>query len=240
MSRMELAPIARTPISDVVYSRLVDEILSGRLAPGQSMPSERELALAFQVNRHAIREALKRVRQAGLIQISHGGKTLVLNWRENAGLEVLSALVAAGAVPPREVMRDVAVMRRSTGADAARLCALNASDEHLDRVATAARAYPVNGTGAEIGDADHAFWIAVIEGSGNLAYRLALNTLVTAFVDIGLPLIQDLGAAEFTDRDAHIALADAIVARDGERARQHAEQLLSHFVSAFTHELPEE
>ena len=63
---MQLQPVARSAVSDTVYSQLVNEILSGRIPAGEAMPSERELALAFQVNRHAIREALKRIQQAGI------------------------------------------------------------------------------------------------------------------------------------------------------------------------------
>ena len=95
---MDVTPIARTAVSDEVLARIVDEILSGRLAPGDPLPAERELAERFGVNRHAIREALKGVRQAGLVHIAQGGKTRVLDWRESAGLDVLSAVAAAGVV----------------------------------------------------------------------------------------------------------------------------------------------
>lgn len=227
---MELQPIARSAVSDTVYGQLVNEILTGRIPAGDAMPSERELALAFQVNRHAVREALKRVQQAGLIRISHGGKTRVLDWRSHVGLEALSALVAAGVVPAASIMGDVAVMRRTIGSDAARMCALNASDDALRAVSDAARDYPE--TGGE--GADLEFWTAVVNGSGNLAYRLALNTLVTAINDIGAGMIADLGATELGDREAHVALAQTIAARDADGAYRQAHHMLSHIVDALT------
>ena len=98
---MDVNPIPRgSTVSDAVFARFVEEILSGRWPAGEPVPSERELALAWQVNRHAVREALKRVQQAGLVRISHGGKTRVLDWRTHAGLDVLSGLVTAGVIPP--------------------------------------------------------------------------------------------------------------------------------------------
>lgn len=225
---MELQPIARSAVSDTVYGQLVNQILAGRIAAGEAMPSERELALAFGVNRHAVREALKRVQQAGLIRISHGGKTRVLDWRSSVGLEALSALVAAGVVPATAIIGDVAVMRRTIGADAARLCAQNASGEQLRKVADAAADYPPDG--GEGADLD--FWTAVVEGSGNLAYRLALNTLVTAINDIGAGMIAQLGAAELGDREAHVELAEAITARDADTAYRLSHQMLSHIITA--------
>lgn len=227
---MEIVPVAKTAVSDAVFAHLVDEILSGRLAIDEAMPSERELALAFAVNRHAVREALKRLQQARLVRISHGGKTRVENWRVTAGLDVLSTLAATGAVPAAQVARDIMVMRRSVAADAARLCAQNATDAQLDAIAAAAAAYPPAQTDESI-DADLTFWAAVIDGSGNLAYRLALNTLVAAFSDIGFELIAELGtAAELSDRDAHNALAERLAARDGAGARRLADELLGRVV----------
>lgn len=235
---MEIAPVAKTAVSDAVFAHLVDEILSGRLGIGEAMPSERELALAFAVNRHAVREALKRLQQARLIRISHGGKTRVENWRQTAGLDVLSTLAATGAVPAVQVARDIMVMRRSVAADAARLCARNATDEQLAGIAAAAAAYPPTQTDESV-DADLTFWTAVIDGSGNLAYRLALNTLVAAFADIGFDLIAELGtAAELADRDAHIALAERLIVRDGDGAHRLADELLGRVIEILSATAP--
>ena len=203
---MQLQPVTRKAVSDTVYGQLVNEILSGRTPPGSAIPSERELALTFQVNRHAVREALKRVQQTGLVRISQGGSTRVLDWRSNVGLEALSALVSAGAVPPEAILRDVAVMRRTIGADAARICATTADPEQLRRIADAARNYqPTH-------EADVEFW--------------------TAIDDIGAARVHELAAAEIDDIEAHLALAEAILAHDGAGAHRLAHQMLSHIVAA--------
>lgn len=231
---MDIAPVSRAAVSDAVFAHLVDEILSGRVAVDEALPSERELALAFAVNRHAIREALKKLQQARLVRISHGGKTRVQDWRETAGLDVLSTLAATGAVPALKVARDIMVMRRTVAADAARLCAANASDGQLAAVADAASAYPAELTDQTFA-ADLAFWTAIIDGSDNLAYRLALNTLVGAFADIGFESIAHLGmAAELADRDAHITLAERLVARDADAAHRMADDLLGRVVETLS------
>ncbi|MCP2290704.1 FadR/GntR family transcriptional regulator [Nocardia amikacinitolerans] len=231
---MEFAAVDRAAVSDAVFGQLVDAILAGRIAPEEPLPSERELAETFQVNRHAVREALKRVQQSGLVRVAHGGKTRVLNWRENAGLDILSALARSGSVPPQRVLYDIAVMRRSVGADSARLCAQRADPDQLAAILRAAAAYPdATADLATVIAADHAFWITVIEGSGNLAYRLALNTLVAGYADIGWELIARLGLnEEYADRDVHRELAVRIAARDADHAYADAYRLLSRLVDA--------
>ncbi len=228
---MEVIPITRAAVSDAVFGQLVDEILSGRLAPEDALPGERELAESFQVNRHALREALKRLQQAGLIRIAQGGKTRVLDWRQHAGLDVLSKLASAGTVPAASVLRDIAVMRRSIAADAAGLCASAATDEQIAAVTAAAAAYD---GGIE---SDLAFWTAIIDGSNNLAYRLGLNTLVAAFTDLGYDHILDIGLGrELADLDAHRRVADAIADRNPDLAQSLAHELLSRSVDATTQE----
>ena len=223
---MDTAPILRSAVSDIVFGRLVDAILSGAIGPDEALPSERELADTFQVNRHAVREALKRVQQAGLVRISQGGKTRALDWRQHAGLEVLSMLAATGTVPALRMLHDIVVMRRSIAADAAGLCARHGTDEQLRAVTRAAAAYGGY-------DGDLAFWTAVIDGSGNLAYRLGLNTLVAAFDDLGTDRIAALGLElELDDAAAHQELARVIADRDAAAAYRLAHELLSRIVDA--------
>ncbi len=228
---MELTPIARAgTVADSVFSRLVEEILSGRWPADRPAPSERDLALALQVNRHSVREALKRLKQAGLVQIAQGGKTLVLDWRSHAGLDMLAALAATGAVPLADALGSAAVMRHTLGVHAARLCAVRADDEQLAAVAAAAANYPEDGDINAFRDADLAFWTAIVVGSGNVAYLLALNTLVRSADEIGRELFMSVNAEMFFDREAHQALAAAITARDADAAGRLAGEALSQLV----------
>ena len=79
-------------------------------------------------SRHAVREALKRLQESGLIRISHGGATRVRDWRHDGGLDLLLALAAQGEAPPElELERAALELRACIGADAARRCAERAS-----------------------------------------------------------------------------------------------------------------
>lgn len=71
-------PIVRRKLSDEVFARLKRMITSGDLAPGDEMPSERELMERFGVGRPAIREAMRALASMGLVAISHGERAKVL------------------------------------------------------------------------------------------------------------------------------------------------------------------
>ena len=191
--------------SETVYDALKADVLEGRLAPGDAVPSERVLSTHFGINRHAVREAIKRLQQAGLVAVSQGGATRVTDWRRSAGLDLLTSLPpAAGLVAA------VAEMRAAVGADVARLCALRSPDAQI--------------VPADTEDGYVAFWEAITDGADNVAYSLALNTLVAAQRGGGID--PERYAAEREDLAAQRALADAIAAGDAERAQRLALDLL--------------
>src|SRR4051812_6949708 len=106
-------------LSGQIYALLRGEILAGRYEPGGALPSERRLSDELESGRHAVREALKRLQQAGLVAISQGGATRVRDWRRHGGLELL----LEGEVPDElEAGRAAMEMRACIGADAARRC----------------------------------------------------------------------------------------------------------------------
>jgi DNA-binding FadR family transcriptional regulator len=201
-----------------VYETLRAEILAGDL---DALPSERTLAHELGASRHAVREALKRLQQSGLVRISQGGATRVRDWRRHGGLELLLGL---DAVPPGvEIERPVMEMRASIGADAARRAAARATA--VQRAELEARAEML----AAETDLDarntiyEAFWDLIIDGADNLAYRLALNTLVR---HEAVTLDAARVAAEIADEHAVRELAGAIAAGREDAAFHAARELL--------------
>ena len=217
-------------ISDRVHASLRADILAGTLAPGEPVPSERRLAEDLGVNRHAVREALKRLEQAGLVTISQGGATRVRDWRDSGGLEILLDL-QSGTEPPADLARSVLELRASVGVDAARRCAERADDATLRAIAEMAER-----AAAAIGQDDHAvddgyaqLWRAVVLGSGNLAYRLALNSLMAALA--AYPEVA--GVVRPAEPKRVRALGRALAAADAGKAERAARALLEPDIDAF-------
>ena len=92
-------------LSSRIHAHLRAEILTGRLEADEPLPSERRLSEELGASRHAVREALKRLQQAGLIAISQGGATRVRDWRRHGGLELMLELGEPTATRPRPPRR---------------------------------------------------------------------------------------------------------------------------------------
>lgn len=223
--------LRREPLSDQVFARLRDLILTGAIAPGDALPAERELALEYGVNRHAVREAVKRLQQSRLIEVFHGGRTRALDWRRTAGLDlVVDVPGTLDAVSVPGVVHDALEMRACVGADAARLCALRGGDEVRAEIVALADEYGSRGPDlTDLNEADIDWWRLIVEGCGNLAYLLAFNSLVDGAIAMGeAPL--DLRSAELLDAEAHRDLAARILRRDAPAAERLARDLLTRSV----------
>ena len=232
---MALRPVKRKSVSDAVFEQLSDEIVAGRLGAGDSLPAERTLTELLQVNRQAVREALKRLGEAGLIETSHGGSTRVRDFRRNASLALLPRLMLRpdGTVDPATV-RSVMEMRAAIGPDVARRAAERATGEQarslgtlVDRMAGAA-----NEPHALV-QLDLQFWDELVDASDNVAYRLAYNTLRDTYEPLA-DLLADVMAVELGDVRSHRAIADAVAAADTDAAERAARRLLAKGTAAIT------
>ena len=192
-----LDPVSRRSLPDAVFERICGTIFEGRLAPGDHLPAERELAKQLGVNRNALREALKRLQQLRLVSIHPGGSTRVLDFRTSAGLDLLGALLFSGSGALRiEAARSLVELRSALGPDIAGRAAArgDASDhEAMERALAAMRAIPTTSFVARQRQSME-IWRAIVIASDNLAYRLAFNTMEHAW-----SAVQDLVAPAMRD-----------------------------------------
>jgi len=225
---MPLEKIAHQTLSDAVFEQLAAEIVWGSMAPGVSLPAERELVTKLGVNRGAVREALKRLAQAGLVRIQQGGGTRVLDFRRTAGLDFLGRLLLRpdGEIDLK-VARSIVEMRAVLAPDIAKLCARRAGP------ATAARLYEFVAAMKRAEDSldelqviSLSFWEELVRGADSVAYELAFNSLKETYALIREALMQVM-ADELRDAESCRKLADAVAKRDDVAAERCARTLIA-------------
>src|SRR5436190_11937575 len=112
---MALTPITKRLVPDDVFEQLMSEVVDGSLGPGDPLPSERRLAEVLGVSRPAVREALQRMAQTGLLQVRHGGATTVRDYRRHAGLDLLARLLVRHGELDPAVARSILEARLAVG-----------------------------------------------------------------------------------------------------------------------------
>ena len=225
---MPLQPVQRQSVADSVFEQLLDGVLTGEYDAGEDLPAERALVAALGVNRQAVREALQRLAQAGLVDIRHGGRTRVTDFRSAAGLDVLPRLLltADGSIDPA-VAVSIMELRGCLGPEIARRCAQRAHEQVRQAVDQLVRNMAAAGDDlAVLAQLDLQLWEALVDGSDNIAYRLAFNGLRRTYEPLA-ELLHSTLAEELTDHAARAQLAAAVSAGDSEAAVVAAKQLLS-------------
>ncbi len=206
-----LKPVERKSLADSVYEQLRDAIVAGDLAAGDALPSERALREQLGVNRGALREALKRLEEARLIKIRHGGATEVLDYREHAGTSLLEDLLVSpdGAVRTH-VARSIVEMRGALAPDIARLAALRGGPGCVGALREVIAEMPrAQGDIEVLQRLALSWWEALVDGSDNLAYRLAFNSLRDGYVRF-MHLLAPVLADEVGDTAAYLAITEAV------------------------------
>jgi DNA-binding FadR family transcriptional regulator len=218
---MTLARPSRAP--DVVAATLRRQILSGELAPGDSLPTEAELISQLGVSRETVRMALRLLDAEGLTTTSQGRSGVRIRHPE-----------------PERVARSLVQLFTLTGATWGDLLSFRimlepAAAAHVAEHATASQreriAAVADGGIAPDGTGYHEFHELLVEASGN-----PLLTTVLAAVEQAVRwAAAEQNITQYDRAEAaksHRAIAAAIAAKDAQKAerrmRQHLEAALNH------------
>lgn len=215
----------RRSVPEDVFEQILAEVLSGEMQPGESLPSERRLAEVLGVSRPAVREALKRVAAAGLVEVRQGDATTVRDFRRHAGLDLLPRLLIRDDELDLSVVRSILEARLHNGPKVAELAAQRRTPELIGRLNDTIR--DLENDADLVAQQHHAlaFWDYVVDGADSIVFRLMFNTLRAAY-EPALPALAFMMAAEVGRSQSYRALAAAIEAEDPTAAAAAARQLL--------------
>jgi GntR family transcriptional repressor for pyruvate dehydrogenase complex len=211
-------------LADQVAATLSEEIESGRLAEGDRLPTEVELVKQLGVSRTVVREALSRLRNAGLIEPRQGIGVFVLP-RRTRPLDLDAADTKAKVLQIVEV-------RRAMEGEAASLAATRATPQDLARMRQALdtidSAVAAGGDGV---DEDLTFHRSIAESTGNAVMVSTVRYLGdVSRSGIRVTRANEARRNDFIEavRDEHHAILAAIEAGDPEAARAAARRHMKH------------
>jgi GntR family transcriptional regulator, transcriptional repressor for pyruvate dehydrogenase complex len=177
------------------------------------------------VSRPAVREALKRVSAAGLVEVRQGDATTIRDFRRHAGLDLLPRLLLRAGELDLAVVRSILEARLHNGPKAAELAAARRQpglaallDEAVARLES--ETDPVERQRHAL-----TFWDHVVDGADSIVFRLMYNTLRASY-EPALPALAAVMAAEVGRPHAYRELAATIAAGDPDAARTAAMDLL--------------
>ncbi|MGA5545175.1 FadR/GntR family transcriptional regulator [Mycobacterium sp. NPDC051198] len=222
---MALQPVNRRSVPEDVFEQIVAEVLSGQMQPGEPLPSERRLAEVLGVSRPAVREAIKRLTEAGLVEVRQGDSTTVRDFRKHAGLDLLPRLLLRAGELDVGVVRSILETRLHNGPKVAELAAERAPSEVIAQLGRTVDALAAEPDPVEQQRQALSFWDLIVDGADSIAFRLMYNTLRQTY-EPALPALATMMAAEVGRPEAYRRIVEAIEAGDPAAARLAAQDLL--------------
>ena len=128
---MQYTSIKKGRLADDVSDQVKEAIFQGEYHPGEKIPSEHELVDLFGVSRVIIREAIRNLEQAGLVEIRRGpkGGAFILPLTHKAVSLVVKDLFRLSKGTVKEIME----VRLELEPIVARLAAYRANKDDLNR-----------------------------------------------------------------------------------------------------------
>jgi GntR family transcriptional repressor for pyruvate dehydrogenase complex len=223
-------PVYRAVKASRLYEQIVQQveesILKGQLRPGDQLPAERDLAQRFGVSRTAVREAVKALREKGLVEAYTGRGTFVTNGKSQVIRQSLDLIIK---ISQQDGSLHLAELRRILEPEIAALAAPRIEEQLLTTMRDAVDAMDrsLHDREAYI-EADLDFHLALAEA--------AENPLILALIDSIVGLLREQRSRIFDVEGGpgrgqfhHKRILAAIERRDSAAAREamraHLEQV---------------
>jgi GntR family transcriptional repressor for pyruvate dehydrogenase complex len=160
----ELRTIDRRKLYTEIVEQILESIRSGALPGGTRLPPERVLATRLGVGRSSLREALRVLEYAGVLNVRTGSGTYV----SDDGVSLAATLRARAAARGEQSPLDVVAARRALEPACAALAAVHRNGADIDRLrATMDLVSEQDRLGLDTDEGDLAFHRAVAAASHN-------------------------------------------------------------------------
>jgi GntR family transcriptional regulator, transcriptional repressor for pyruvate dehydrogenase complex len=159
-----------------IVQQIEDSITSGELKEGDQLPAERELAQQFGVSRTAVREAVKTLREKGLVEAYPGRGTFITNGTARSIQQTLDRMIRSGQAEGTVHLTEV---REILEPEIAALAAQRVDEEMLSAMREAIAVMDAARKDSEAfieGDLD--FHLALAEAAGNPLILSLIDSIV--------------------------------------------------------------
>jgi GntR family transcriptional repressor for pyruvate dehydrogenase complex len=214
--------VRRTKVYEEVAAQIRRQMAEGVLRPGDRLPAERELAEAFGVSRSSVRDAIRVLELAGLVEPRQGEGTVV----HELTLDSLVSPLASVLVTRKDLLADLLEARRLIEPGIAQRAALAATEEDIEAMQAI--------LGRQAGEI--AAGRLAVEEDTAFHYRLATtarNPVILKVIDVLMDLLQTERARSLQVRgrpkrslEGHRRILEAVRRRDGNGAGQAMEHHL--------------
>jgi GntR family transcriptional regulator, transcriptional repressor for pyruvate dehydrogenase complex len=199
-----------------IVQQIEESIIKGTLKAGDQLPAERELAQRFGVSRTAVREAVKALREKGLVEAYSGRGTFITDGTTHAVRQSLDLMVKIGQ-PEGSI--NLAEVRAILEPEIAALAAERIQESELATMREAVAVMDRAGKDPDAYvEADLDFHLALAEGAANPLILSLLDSIVALLREQRIRIFKVAGGPE-RGQIHHKRILDAVQRHEPEEAR---------------------
>src|SRR5271170_7411018 len=226
-------PVYKVVRTSRLYEQIVQQIeesvLKGILKPGDQLPAERELAQTLGVSRTAVREAVKTLREKGLVEAYSGRGTFITDGTSQAARQSFDLMVKIGQQGQQEGLPHLVELRLTLEPGIAAMAAERVTDEDLTAMREAVAVMDRSQENAEAYiEADLDFHLALAEAVANPLILSLIDSIVGLLREQRIRIFNVEGGPQ-RGQFHHKRILEAMEGRDPEMARSamraHLEQV---------------
>lgn len=200
-----------------IVKQIEDSIEKGELKAGDQLPAERELAIQFGVSRTAVREAVKALREKGLVEAYAGRGTFITSETSNSIRLTFDRMIKSG---PREGTLHLVEVREILEPEIAALAATRVTEESLDELREAIKIMDSSKADPDsFIEADLDFHLALGEAAANPLILSLIDSIVGVLREQRLSIFKVQGGPE-RGQYHHKRILEAIENHDPVGARE--------------------
>jgi len=199
-----------------IVQQIEDSILKGSLKTGDQLPAERELAQRFGVSRTAVREAVKALREKGLVEAYSGRGTFITNGTSQAMRQSIDWMTKVGQ---QDGLPHLVEMRAVVEPEIAALAATRIEEQHISAMREAFKIMDRSREDpASFIEADLDFHLSLAEAAANPLILSLIDSIVGLLREQRIRIFYVEGGPE-RGQYHHKRILDAIEQHDAEKAR---------------------
>jgi GntR family transcriptional repressor for pyruvate dehydrogenase complex len=213
-------PITRSRLNEEIVTIIQKQIMNGTIIPGAKLPTEREMAKNFNVNRTTLREALSKLENLELIEICHGDGIYAKNFLNSGNMDLIKAAVSMDE--DNATLLSLLETRRLMVPEIAYLAAKRRTPADLDELKQV-----ILKTDMTMLERDIKVHQIIARSAHNLSFTIGLNFFNQVFRTYGYLYFDDERNVE-RSREFHKEIYEAIKNRQPEAARRIMKDVLHY------------
>jgi DNA-binding FadR family transcriptional regulator len=226
-------PIQSISLKDACVRKIEGLILAGDLAPGERLPSERDLAVRLGVSRPVLHQAIVALDAKGLVRIEPRHGVFVCDFKRDGSMALLMTLMQHedGVYQP-QLLISLIQARLHIETETARLAAIHRTEADLIEFQSLLRermSIPPTNILALV-EYDFNIHQLIAAASGNLMYALILNSLKQVHSNLAGAFCRAFANGKVVEEliAFHQALYQAIAQQNPEQASHIMATMLRH------------